>query len=263
MFNFFKSDKQDRPIDVKGIRYELLQFIKQQLQKAEGGEGGHIKGLTLFLKCTAAERPMYEAAVYTEEPELFRDEVQRIADDYAVNLPESWIMEVLFDQEFPDEAIRAANLDAAFFIKTTKNFIRQSASAYLRALSGETEQKEYTITSESPKLNIGRDKKAQGDDGFFRTNHIAFPSDSENVGNKFVSRQHAHIAWNNDAGRFMIFADEGGIPPRNKIKIRSEKSDDVVKLTSTHIGHQLQEGDQIILGESAVLEFSYQPTVNE
>jgi hypothetical protein len=263
MFNLFKSDKENRPVDVKSIRYELLQFIKQELQKAEGGEGGNIKGLNLFVNCQLSEKAIYEAAVYTEEPELFKDEVQRIADDYAVNLPETWLMEVIFDQEFPEEASLSKKLDAAFFIKTSKNFIKQSATAYLRALSGETDQKEYTITSDSEKAHIGRDKKAQGDDGFFRTNHIAFPSDSANDSNKYVSRQHAHIEWNNDAGRFMLFADEGGVPPRNKIKIRSEKSEDIIKLTSTHIGHQLQEGDQIILGESAVLEFSYQPATNE
>jgi hypothetical protein len=263
MFNLFKSDKENRPVDVKSIRYELLQFIKQELQKAEGGEGGNIKGLNLFINSPAAGKAMYEAAVYTEEPELFKDEVQRIADDYAVNLPETWLMEVIFDQEFPEEAILSKKLDAAFFVKTSKNFIKQSATAYIRALSGETDQNEYTITSDTEKIHIGRDKKAQGDDGFFRTNHIAFPTDSVDDSNKYVSRQHAHIEWNNDAGRFMLYADEGGVPPRNKIKIRSEKSEDIIKLTSTHIGHQLQEGDQIILGESAVLEFRYQPATNE
>jgi hypothetical protein len=263
MFNLFKSDKENRPADVKGIRYELLQFIKQELQKAEGGEGGNIKGLNLYISCSSAECAVYEAAVYIDEPEIFKDEVQRIADDYAVNLPESWQLDVVLNQDFPPEAVKSDKLDAAFFIKTSKNFIKQSATAYIRALSGETDQKEYKLTSEGDKIHIGRDKKAQGDDGFFRTNHIAFPSDSANDSNKYVSRQHARIEWNNDAGRFMLYADEGGIPPRNKIKIRSEKSEDVIKLTSTHIGHQLQEGDQIILGESAVLEFSYQPATNE
>jgi hypothetical protein len=256
MFNLFKGDKEDRPVDVKGIRYELLQFIKQELQKAEGGEGGNIKGLNLYINCPSSECAVYEAAVYIDEPEVFKDEVQRIADDYAVNLPESWLMDVVLNEEFPPEAVKSNKLDAAFFIKTSKNFIKQTASAYLRALSGDTDKKEYNITSDGGKVHIGRDKKAQGDDGFFRTNHIAFPSDSENDSN-------AHIEWNNDAGRFMIFADEGGIPPRNKIKIRSEKSEDIIKLSSIHIGHQLQEGDQIILGESAVLEFSYQPAIHE
>ena len=263
MFNLFKSDKENRPADVKSIRYELLQFIKQELQKAEGGEGGNIKGLNLYISCPSSDCAVYEAAVHINEPEVFKDEVQRIADDYAVNLPESWQMDVTLNEDFPPEAVRSEKLDAAFFIKTNKNFIKQSATAYLRALSGETDKPEYTLTSETEKLHIGRDKKAQGDDGFFRTNHIAFPSDSANESNKYVSRQHARIEWNNDAGRFMIFADDGGIPPRNKIKIRSEKSEDIIKLTSTHIGHQLEEGDQIILGESAVLEFSYQPATNE
>lgn len=263
MFNLFKSDKADKPADVKGIRYELLQFIKHELQKAEGGEGSNIKGLNLYITCTAAECAIYESAIHIDEPGIFKDEVQRIADDYAVNLPESWQMEVVLNEEFPPEAVKSDKLDAAFFIKTSKNFIKQSATAYIRALSGETDEKEYKLSSEQEKVHIGRDKKAQGDDGFFRTNHIAFPSDSQSESNKYVSRQHAHIVWNNDAGRFMLFADEGGIPPRNKIKIRSERSEDIIKLTSTHIGHQLQEGDQIILGESAVLEFSYQPATNE
>ena len=263
MFNFFKTDKEDRPADVKGIRYELLQFIKQELQKAEGGEGGNIKGLNLYLSCAASDCALYEAAVYMDEPEVFKDEVQRIADDYAVALPQNWLMKVALNQDFPPEAVKSDKLDAAFFIKTSKNFIRQTASAYIRALSGETEKPEYNLTSNTEKLNIGRDKKAQADDGFFRTNQIAFPSASNDPANKYVSRQHAHLEWNNDAGKFMIFADEGGVPPRNKIKIRSEKSEDVIKLSSTTIGHQLLEGDQIILGESAVLEFSYQPATNE
>ena len=57
----------------------------------------------------------------------------------------------------------------------------------------------------------------------------------------------------------MVFADEGGIPPKNKIKIRTAKTEQITKLHSKQIGHELAEGDQIILGDSVVLEFSYQP----
>jgi hypothetical protein len=51
-----------------------------------------------------------------------------------------------------------------------------------------------------------------------------------------------------------LFADEGGIPPHNKMKVRTQGGIPV-KLQTTQIGHRLQEGDQIILGESALLEF--------
>nr|WP_249665375.1 FHA domain-containing protein [Mucilaginibacter sp. Bleaf8] len=257
IFNLFKSDTEERPDDVKGIRQALLRFIKDVLQKSEGGEGANIKGLCLFMACNEEEKHVYEAAVYVDEEDRFKEEIQRIADDYAIGLPDAWTLEFIFDEQYPPEAVKSPTLDAALFIKTSKHTIRQTASAYIRVLNGEAEKQEYNISSESGKLNIGRDRKAQANDGFFRTNHIAFPSDSANDANKYISRQHAHVEWNNDAGCFVLFADEGGVPPRNKIKIRSENSEDPIKLHSTHIGHHLKEGDQIVLGESAVIEFSF------
>jgi hypothetical protein len=125
-------------------------------------------------------------------------------------------------------------------------------------LNGEAEKEEYKITSESGKINIGREKKVQTADGFFRINTIAFPATSENSANQYVSRQHAHIAFDSDSGLFLLYADEGGLPPRNKIKVRSNEGTPV-KLQTAGIGHQLLEGDQIILGETALLEFSYLP----
>jgi hypothetical protein len=263
MFNFFKSNADDKPTDVKGVRYALLHFIKQELQKAEGGEGGNIKGLCLYLSCNDTERHVYEAAVYADEPEVFKDEIQKIADDYALALPDNWTLDVNFNSNFPAEAIRANNLDAAFFIKTSKHFIKQTATAYISVLSGDTGKDEYKLTSDGGKINIGRDKKAQVNDGFFRTNHIAFPSDSVNQSNKFVSRQHAHIEWNKDNAHFMIYADEGGVPPRNKVKIKAAATEELIKLHSVEIGHPLNEGDQVIIGESAVLQFSYNSLANE
>ena len=55
---------------------------------------------------------------------------------------------------------------------------------------------------------------------------------------------------------FFLYADEGGIPPANKVKVKPEKGQEV-KLITTEVGYHLKEGDQIILGESALLEFSY------
>lgn len=87
-------------------------------------------------------------------------------------------------------------------------------------------------------------------------NDIAFPTESSSKSNKFVSRQHAHIEWNRDAGAFFLYADEGGIPPRNKVKVQTADGG-IVRLQSTQVGHQLAEGDQIMLGEGVVLGFGY------
>jgi hypothetical protein len=256
MFNLFGT-KNESTTDAKGVRDALLRAIKENLQKVEGGEGRNIKGINLFITAAAADKHVYEAAVYQDEPELFKEEVQRIADDYDIGLPAAWEMEVVFTDDVPPEAISLKDVLAAIFIRTKDHVIHRTGSAYIRVVNGQAEKPEYNITSDDGKLNIGREAKAQVDGGFFRMNQIAFPGDLGNDANKYISRQHAHIEWNNEKGCFMLYADEGGIPPGNKVKIRTTSSDTLIKLHSSQIGHQLAEGDQIILGETAVIEFSY------
>ena len=257
MLDMFKNNQQTGERDVKIIRDQLLQFIKSQLQKVEGGEGSNIKGLHLFIACSNVEKYMYKAAVYYEEEDRFKnEEVQRIADDYVIDLPATWAMEIIFTDALPSEAVKVPGLDAALFIQTRKRTLIKSAAAVIRVLNGEAEQEEYSITSTSGKVTIGREKKMQTTEGFIRENVIAFPANTSNESNKFVSRQHAHIEWDNDSGTFCLFADEGGIPPKNKVKLRSTDGE-LEKLQTMEIGHQLKDGDQIILGDSAVLEFRY------
>lgn len=258
MFSLFSKNTPEKPQDVKAIREAILVFIKQELQKMEGGEGKHIKGFQLYIACMPVEKYMYESAVFADEENHFKNEVQRIADDFAIDLPKTWTMETVFIDEIPQQAIKMPNLEVALYIKTPEHAaVQKSGTAYIKILNGEAEREEYTIKSSDGKINIGREKQAQDSDGFIRVNNIAFPDASTNECNKYISRQHAHIEWSNDAEAFMLFADDGGVPPRNKVKVRSIKEHNSVKLTFTELGHELHEGDQIILGESAVLEFSY------
>lgn len=258
MFNFFNKNTPEKPQDVKAIREALIVFIKQELQKMEGGEGKHIKGFQLYLACKPAERYMYESAVYMDEENRFKEELQRIADDFAIDLPEHWLLELLFAEELPAAAIKIPNLDAGLIIKTPEHVVVQKSDiGYVRVLNGEAEQAIYELKAGGGRINIGRDKQAQDGEGFMRENDIAFPSESSNACNKYISRQHAHIEWSNETDSFLLYADDGGVPPRNKVKVRSVGEHNPVKLTFTELGHHLQEGDQIILGESAVLEFSF------
>ena len=256
MFDLFNG----RPKDVKEIRNAMLQFIKEQLQKTEGGEGSNITGIYLFVKCTEDERYLYEAALYYDKPDKFKnEEVQKIADDFAIDLPPSWILEINFTNEFPTEATRGKIIDVALLISTYKNpILYKDATAYINILNGDAERKMYTITSTEGKINIGRGASVQTADGFFRKNKIAFIN-IDNETNRAVSRQHAHIEWDAVAGAFFLFADEGGVPPNNKVKIR-DAAGTPIKLMTTKIGHRLQEGDQTILGESVVLEFTFLST---
>lgn len=257
MFNFFKNEGESQHGDVKGVRAAILQAVKQELQKAEGGEGKNIRGIDLFITAPDNEKHVYEAAVYADEAGRLKDDIQKIADDYALDLPLSWTIEISYVQELPDVARAVKGANAGLFIRTKDNTVQRSATAYIKILNGKAEQDIYEIHSEGGKLNIGRDSSTQVDDGFFRLNQIAFPGNINNDINKYISRQHAHIEWNNETGSFMLYADNGGVPPNNKIKVRSASSETLKKLVSTQIGHRLEEGDQIVLGESAVMLFTY------
>ncbi|MEP7163537.1 MAG: FHA domain-containing protein [Ferruginibacter sp.] len=253
MFNLFK----EKAGDVKAIRNTLLQFIKEKLQRAEGGEGAGITGIHLFVICVDSERYLYEGAVFAASPGKFRDEVQRIADDYAISLPASWKMEVAFTDKFPAQSYISKEIPVALFISTKKaGLISKRSRAFIKILNGQAEKEIYVIDPSNEKINIGREVKAQVNAGFVRKNAIAFLSSAAMDVNRSVSRQHAHIEWEAESGSFLVFADEGGIPPNNKMKIRTADGMSF-KMQAIEVGHRLEEGDQIILGDSAVLEFTY------
>lgn len=261
MFDFLK---QGKPQDVKAIRSSILQAIKEQLQKAEGGEGKNIKGLTLYISCSDEEKHLYESAVFAEEENKFKeDEVQRIADDYAISLPADWTFEIMFEETLPLEAIKIPDVDAGLFISTKKKRgVQKDVEAFIHVLNGEAELPVYKLTPAMKRLNIGREKSVQTADGYFRKNDIAFPDSSEHVSNRSISRQHAHIEYNGETGTYYLYADEGGVPPGNKVKVRTHDGTQI-KLQTMEIGHKLQEGDQVIIGESAVIEFTYSPPASQ
>lgn len=252
MFDFLKNKPTN---DIKGLRNVLVQFIKEQLQKWEGGEGNNITGLILYIACLENEKHLYEGALFYQEPNRFKEnEIQKIADDFAIQLPSNWTMDFVFTNEYPKESIRAKEIDVALVIATPKKQPTNNYhTAFIKILSGETEHSEYKLIPSKNKINIGREKNVQVAEGFYRENTIAFVGNG-NASNRSVSRQHAHIAWDVQKGAFYLFADEGGIPPYNKMKVKTENGS-VVRLQSEEIGHRLQNGDQIILGDSAVLEF--------
>ncbi|MEO7444254.1 MAG: FHA domain-containing protein [Ferruginibacter sp.] len=243
--------------DVKNTRNDILVFVKEQLQKAEGGEGRGLLGLELYVKCLPEEQYIFESALYHDDTNKLRnEEIQRMADDYDINMPAGWTLEVKYIQdEFPRHSIIMPGKEVALKILTAKNAVSSRPStATIRVLHGKGVQASFEISAGKESINIGRGEMAQTADGFFRKNHVAFAEDESVTANRSVSRRHAHIEWDEKMKSFVLHADEGGIPPMNKTKVRT-RGDVVIKLQTPEIGHILTNHDQVILGEEAVIEF--------
>jgi hypothetical protein len=251
MFNLSK----EKTHDVKSIRHILLQNIKEKLQNVQGGEGGNIMGIYLFINCSEYDKHLYESAVYSNNPGKFKtEEVQKIADDYAISLSSSLKLEISFTNLFPPQAELMKGIDAAIFISTKRSGLtNKQSSAFIKVLNGEAEQETYLLDSSGGRINIGRESSVQAAGNYVRKNKIAFKPTERN---RAISRQHAHIEWEADSNSFLVFADEGGIPPNNKVKVRTPEGL-LIKMQAIEVGHRLEEGDQVILGDMAVLEFTY------
>lgn len=260
MFDFFKNKQDHKDLDAKGLRDLVLQFVKEELQRLDGGEGKGIAALQLFINADQENTFLYETAIYFLEPEKLKEEIQRIADNYALELPSDWKLEVLFVPEQPAGAIVGQGIKAGLIFKRiVKPAGNNNASfkAKITILKGCAEQQAYILDAVKKRVNIGREKNIQANDGSFRVNTIAFPENPAYETNKYISRQHAHIEWDEETTQYKLYADEGGVPPGNKTKVRWAADESVQKLNSTHIGYPLSNGDQIILGDAAVLEFYF------
>jgi len=258
MFDFFKSKPADAQLDAKTLREAVLLLIKEELQKLEGGEGRSLGILQLFVAPAAEQRFMYDAALYTTQPEKLKEEIQRTADNYALDLPAGWKLTVEFTDVLPTDIVKNEQISAGLKMGMAAAVVsaQTTREAILRVIKGKAEQETYTIGAGSSRMNIGRGSQVPANDGSWRVNQIAFPEDAAFPANQYISRQHAHIEWDSLALCFVVYADEGGVPPRNKTKIRSAADETVHKLNSTLAGYRLKSGDQLILADAGVLEFT-------
>lgn len=251
MFEIFKS----RPKDAKSIRAAVLDFLKEQLQNGQSGESANLRSIVLYITCQNNEKQLYESALDVEDENSLKEDIQKVADDFAIPLRGDLKLEMVFVEKAPPEAVKANHVEVALYAGTKKyTGVNGKTNAVLKVLGGEAECSEYSISSTIGKVNIGRESRIVTTGGFQRVNHIAFMGNSQNESNRSVSRQHAHIEWDVEAGAFFIFADDGGIPPSNKTKVKP-RDGQAIKLQTTQIGHRLRDHDQLIIGESAILEY--------
>lgn len=106
---------------------------------------------------------------------------------------------------------------------------------------------------EKARINIGRTVDVYRDEGLFRRNDLAFSEDTEI--NRSVSREHAHITYDQVAGEFRLFNDrwyargEKRQPECGTWIVRDGMSREVNRDSR---GTKLEAGDEIHFGRAVV-----------
>ena len=88
-----------------------------------------------------------------------------------------------------------------------------------------------------------------------RTNQIAIDEtdDSQAQYNKYASREHAHIAYNETHG-FLLFADRGGVR-ENRMRTHIVRCNEWIEVEGTLLPKILKDGDLIVLSRNVHLLF--------
>lgn len=119
-------------------------------------------------------------------------------------------------------------------------------------------KKKYLLSSEEitsgriPAYNIGRGRFVQKNN-VFRENHIFFDDDPVSPLReeyRCVSRNHAHIGFENTTG-FFFQVDEGGAFPGKTLLINGGKT---IRCESVNAKFPLQNGDKIIVKDSLAIK---------
>lgn len=123
-------------------------------------------------------------------------------------------------------------------------------------------QSEYILNSvelQKPSFrvyNIGIGVFVKNSNGLMRKNHIVInddPNDLAFVKNKYVSRSHAHIDYDEDYG-FRLFVEQNGTAMAGK-RTRIIRGDKVLELNNTLVPEPLIDGDIIELSKNVLLLF--------
>ena len=129
--------------------------------------------------------------------------------------------------------------------------------ARITAIQGSMKTAEVTLDSQEiaslkdARYNIG----AMSQPYPTRTNHIAIDEtdDSQAQYNKYASREHAHIAYN-EAHGFLLFADRGGVR-ENRMRTHIVRCNEWIEVEGTLLPKVLKDGDLIVLSRNVHLLF--------
>lgn len=249
-------------------RNEICRFILKSLKPYIDEKESIGTGLKLYVLCkTTEELEITRVALFEELPSKFKNDIlqKELADNY-IRLSSDWTFEFLIVQDTLP-ACRFSEGNFGLDILKNQSALKDTAKAYLASiivLDGQASQQTYVLNPDHKiEFRIGRGYRPRLNSGRTRINDIVFLEKDdtqydETKGDKSlsVSRNHATIKFDKSTKKYFLYVDEGGLPQsHNRTKILKENNT-TLKLQVLGMPYELMFGDEIELGDGALIAFS-------
>ncbi|HUN03815.1 MAG TPA: hypothetical protein PLS00_13235, partial [Niabella sp.] len=197
---------------------------------------------------------------------LIKDEefIKRIKRDFkskGIKFKDDLSVEVLHESPLMEKVTKITEgigVEALTPTETLKKIL-----ARIKATEGITWEEEYILEPTGKQYFIGRCKNPKIENGPKIHNDIAFIGIEENDEeqykiNNYVSRSHALIVFDKEAGAYKIYRSRFMNNFSHKIKIYNTGLNDYegVSLNQPQVPHILRDGDSICFNDKIILEFS-------
>jgi hypothetical protein len=199
------------------------------------------------VRVPAPERRRAYEVVFLEGEALAREVRARLEDEGAELTPGLHV-DVTLAEELPAE-FHARGFDVSYAIRPTEQAARPSAAPGVKlTITNGVAAGETVVTSARSRINLGRLADVlDAQQRPVRRNDVAF-ADAEGPPNSTVSRSHAHISWDAEAGRHRLFDD------RSAYGTTVARGGHIIPVPKgTGKGVALEHGDEILLGQARVL----------
>ena len=239
-----KSADRKEPEELAEIRLAVLDRVREKSYRSGGRKVFPYDLLRVRLRGLEESRREVFAGSFFRR--YLEQEIAGALRNAGCRYPENLRVEVDAEAGLPRHGEEWLTVEAA-----AQEHPESDAKPRLVVREGKANQKAVSITK--ARINIGRVVDVYRDKGLFRRNDLAFPE--ENAINRTVSREHAHIRFDQSTGECRIFNDRwharGQTGECGTWIVRDGMSQEVHRDSR---GVKLEPGDEIHFG-SAVVDF--------
>jgi hypothetical protein len=234
--------------EIAEIRFAILDQVKAKTQRAGGRDIFPFNVVRVHVRGVNDEQSaVFEGPFFRD---YFEQEVRQHMQKTECRFPADLRVEIRVNNvlgEASKEWVRVETLSEAL----PETQAPPRAAAKLVVIAGDANAPEFPLTKS--RTNIGRVQDVYSSAGLSRRNDLVFSADT--LINRTVSREHAHILYDKEAGEYRLFNDRW-YQRGNKTEsncgiwiVRDGLGQEVHRDTR---GTKLEPGDEIHFGKAAV-----------